>query len=111
MFRPDDFTDSAKKGAIERQGGRCAFCGMQINTPWTGGPVQGEAHHLRPILHGGTNDVDNCVYLCWGDHKLMGHGMAPFGVDKQGGTSRSRVVLSPHDFMFWQAKSYKLASR
>jgi len=35
---------------------------------------------------------------------LLGHGMAPFGIDKQGGSSRTWVQLSPDDFPFWVVK-------
>jgi hypothetical protein len=58
---------------------------------WTGGDYTGYAHHLQPIRHGGTGDLDNCVYLCWGHHLLLGHGMAPFGIDPQGGGSDAWV--------------------
>jgi hypothetical protein len=29
--------------------------------------------------------------------------MAPFGIEKQGGSSRTWVQLSPDDFPFWEA--------
>lgn len=99
--RLNEFDDSTMKAAIERQHGRCAFCGIFIKTPWTVGVAPGETHHLKPILHGGASSMHNCVYLCLGEHKLMGHGMAPFGIDKQGGSSRTMVVLSPRDFRYW----------
>jgi hypothetical protein len=53
-----------KKAAIERQKGVCAFCGVTLDTPWTRG------HQL-----------------------LIGHGMAPLGIDKQGGSSNTWVQL------------------
>ena len=99
--RINEFDDLTKRAAIARQHGRCAFCGIHIRTPWTVGAGPGEAHHLKPILHGGTSSVDNCVYLCWGEHKLLGHGMAPFGIDKQGGSSRAMVTLFQRDFQYW----------
>lgn len=99
--RMNEFDEWTKWAAIERQRGRCAFCGIMMKTPWTVGSVVGEAHHLKPILHGGTSSVENCVYLCWGEHKLIGHGMAPFGIDKQGGSSSTMVTLFPRDFRYW----------
>jgi predicted restriction endonuclease len=101
MARVNDFDDSTQKAAALRQKGRCAFCGTVIKTPWTPGLHIGHAHHLKPILHGGTATLDNCVYLCEGDHKLMGHGMAPSGIDKQGGSSRTMVAFSKSDFKYW----------
>lgn len=94
-----------KRQAIERQAGLCAFCGVALETPWTLGETRGYAHHLRPLRHGGSDGLDNCVYLCWGHHQLIGHGMAPFGIDKQGGSSDTWVQLGPHDFAFWQVDS------
>jgi hypothetical protein len=91
MPRKNEFNRKTKRAAIERQGGVCAFCGVSLDTPWTDGDYTGYAHHLRPIRHGGTDDLDNCVYLCWGHHLLLGHGMAPFGIDPQGGGSDAWV--------------------
>ena len=101
MSRPNEFTDLTKRAAVARQRGRCAFCGALITTPWTRGLVPGDAHHLKPVIHGGNADVENCVYLCYGDHKLMGHGMASYGIDRQGGSSRTMVMLSKRDFRYW----------
>lgn len=99
--RSEDFNKDTKKLAILRQRGICAFCGVSLKTPWTDGEYQGEAHHLKPIHHGGTGSLDNCVYLCYGHHKLLGHAMAPFGIDKQGGDSRAWVQMDKEDFPFW----------
>ncbi len=87
MGRHGDFTEKVKKAVIERQDGLSAFCGVSLETLWTEGDYKGYAHHLVPLLPGGISDLDNCVYLCWGHHLLLGHGMAPFGIDKQGGGS------------------------
>ena len=104
MSRAGDFPRSVKRQALERQGGLCAFCGVSLSTPWSSGDYTGYAHHLRPLRHGGGPEVENCVYLCWGHHLLLGHGMAPFGVDKQGGSSRTWVQLSPEDFRYWEVE-------
>lgn len=96
-----EFPLAVKKAVIERQHGRCAFCGVKLQTPWTQGEIEGNAHHLLPDLHGGTVDLNNCVYLCWGDHQMIGHGNAPFGIDKQGGSPRTRIFLMRTDFPHW----------
>jgi len=81
--RENDFSAKTKKGAIARQNGVCAFCGVSLKTPFSDGEYQGYAHHLQPIYHGGTDSIDNCVCLCWAHHQLIGHGMAPFGIENQ----------------------------
>lgn len=101
MARKNDFTRRTKREAIERQNGRCAFCGLELDTPWSEGDYRGYAHHLRPIRHGGTADLHNCVYLCWAHHLYIGHGMAPFGIDDQGGSSSTWVQVEKGDFPFW----------
>jgi len=96
-----EFPLTVKQAAIKRQEGKCAWCGVTIQTPWSVGHFRGDAHHLVPDLHGGSTDLDNCAYLCWGDHQLIGHGMAPFGIDKQGGSSRTRIFMSKREFQYW----------
>jgi len=105
MKREGDFSSRTKRLAIKRQGGRCAFCGVTLKTKWTEGEFQEYAHHLKPLLHGGSDSVENCVYLCFGHHQLIGHGMAPFGIDKQGGSSDTWVQLNPDDFEYWSVDS------
>jgi len=100
--RPYDFSDETKKAAIERQGGVCAWCGEEISTDWSDGPYDGVAHHLKPGIHGGRNDLDNCVYVCRAHHMHPCHGMAPYGIDPQGGSSDTWVRLSRSDFQYWK---------
>jgi predicted restriction endonuclease len=109
MARIGDFPFHVKTEAYERQGGMCAFCGVRLAPPSSGerlprGVYAGEAHHLRPLLHGGSPDADNCVYLCYAHHKLIGHGMAPYGIDNQGGSSRTWIHVSRKDLPYWEAK-------
>lgn len=105
MSRIGDFSMTTKHDAIKRQAGVCAFCGVTLTTPWTNGEYKGYAHHLRPIRHGGESTVENCVYLCWGDHLLLGHGMAPFNIDPQGGGSDSWVQIEKEEFPYWKNAS------
>ena len=109
MARPGDFDHLTKVRAYYRQEGVCAMCGNWITPPQPNpstyrGAFQGEAHHLRPLHHGGHATLDNCVYLCYACHKLVGHGMAPYGIDKQGGSSQTWVKLTQSDFAFWNGK-------
>jgi predicted restriction endonuclease len=105
MTRTGDFSRKVKWAAITRQGGICAFCGVTLSTPWTEGEYKGYAHHLKPLKHGGDATLDNCVYLCWGHHLLLGHGMAPYGIDNQGGGSHSWVQMAREDFAYWDWES------
>ena len=104
MARKGDFSNKIKRATIQRQDGLCAFCGVTLITPWTDGEFEGNAHHLQPLLHGGSDTIENCVYLCWGHHQLLGHGMAPFGIDKQGGSSSAWGQLHKDDFEYWDGK-------
>lgn len=105
MSREGDFSRPTKRAAIARQGGVCAWCGVYLQTHWSSGDYPGFAHHLRPLRHGGDASLDNCVYLCWGDHLLIGHGMAPYGIDAQGGGSDAWIQLDMDDFAFWKAET------
>ena len=105
--RKEDFPQSVKEAAFARQAGLCGACGVKIFPPRPGAPrspgmYPGEAHHLKPVKHGGDGSIDNCIYLCYAHHKLLGHGMAPFGIDKQGGSSRHRVLLTKGAFPYWE---------
>lgn len=104
MSREGDFSSKTKHQAIKRQNGVCAFCGVSLKTPWTEGDFQGNAHHLQPLLHGGDARLDNCVYLCWGHHLFLGHGMSPYGIDEQGGSSDTWVLLDRDEFEFWYSE-------
>lgn len=105
MNRSGEFPEVTKRRAIERQDGLCAFCGIPVETPWSEGEVRGEAHHLRPVSHGGTSQLENCVYLCWPHHLYLGHGMAPLGIDSQGGSSKAWVQLAAREFAYWSGDS------
>lgn len=109
MQRPGDFSYKTIKEAYLRQGGVCAYCGMKIIPPWPHSMdpnnwYAGNAHHLRPLHWGGNTGLDNCVYLCEVHHQFLGHGMAPLGIDNQGGSSKAWIMLSRSDFKYWEKK-------
>jgi len=102
---PSGAVQRTPKGSSKNTRGcaaRCAFCGVPLRTPWSSGDYEAHAHHLQPLLHGGEASVDNCVYLCRAHHLFLGHGMAPLGIDPQGGSSDTWVQLEPEDFPFWE---------
>lgn len=105
--RANEFENEVKKAALRRQGGVCAFCGVEITTPFSKGDFPGEAHHLKPILHNGKGTLENCVYLCWAHHQHIGHGKAVFGIEKPGGSSSTWVQLSKDSFPFWRWTNYR----
>jgi hypothetical protein len=77
----DEFTESQKDAALERQESRCADCGEEF-TRRHPGPKKTELwrtgyppnfHHDIPVEHGGLPTDDNLVALCrhchhWGRH-------------------------------------------
>ncbi len=104
MDREEDFSPSIKRAAYGRQDGVCAWCGVKLRPPGSSNldkNSQGYAHHYNPIGFYGKGTLENCVYLCYNHHLLIGHGMAPEGIDQQGGSSRSKVFILQKEFQFW----------
>lgn len=70
----NEFSARTIKGASARQNGYCASCGTRIWKMGNDGAPQhrfgerAEAHHVIPVLAGGTAHVDNCVILCRSCH-------------------------------------------
>jgi hypothetical protein len=58
-----DFTPSVIKEARRRAAFKCAYCHSR------GGD---EVHHITPKADGGTNDLDNAVFLCAQCHTDLG---------------------------------------
>jgi len=65
-----EFSSKTIKEAFARQAGYCASCGIRIPKLGNAGAKdhyfgeRAEAHHVRPVLAGGTAQVENCVILC-----------------------------------------------
>jgi len=68
--RQREFSTRTATAALARQNGYCASCGTRIWTIGHAGAARhrfgerAEAHHVLPVLAGGTAHVDNCVILC-----------------------------------------------
>jgi len=62
------------------------------------GPRMGDP---RNIAEGLSPPAAGAGDGCGGHHCLIGHGMAPLGIDRQGGGSDAWVMLEPDDFEFW----------
>jgi predicted HNH restriction endonuclease len=114
MGRTGDFDYAVKLDAYSRQQHLCAWCGVELKPPRTPGSdckntYYAEAHHLHPLDHAEPGQADklrsleNCVYLCYACHKLA-HGMSPYCIDKQGGSSKTWVKLRRSDFPYWNGR-------
>jgi 5-methylcytosine-specific restriction endonuclease McrA len=74
MIRPNEFSDSTQKAALNRQKFRCASCGTNIERLGDAGRdshffgESAQAHHIKHIKFGGTDSVDNCVIICRSCH-------------------------------------------
>ena len=72
--RPNEFDTKTKEMALARQKNRCASCGTPISALGYKGinnhqfGEQAEAHHMRHVQQGGTNNLNNCVILCKSCH-------------------------------------------
>jgi HNH endonuclease len=69
-----EFSRTTMQEAFARQGGYCASCGIRIwkmgreGAMWHKFGESAEAHHVRPVLAGGTAHVENCVVVCRACH-------------------------------------------
>ena len=54
--------------AWDRQDGLCGLCGEELED------YAYEAHHMKRVADGGTDDVDNIVLLCSREEHLDSHG-------------------------------------
>lgn len=111
MTRPNEFSSQTKEGAFNRQGGVCAYCGVQLDKPvfFDKAPtitryMTAYAHHLRPISHGGLDKLSNCIYLCRWCHGMFGHGIVPKSLKGEamdfGGSYSTRVYMTIKDFPY-----------
>lgn len=60
MARNFEFSKQTKDDAFNRQSGRCAICGQDLDR--TGNPYQ--AHHIVSALYDGDDSLNNCAILC-----------------------------------------------
>ncbi|MEN6426755.1 MAG: HNH endonuclease [Phycisphaerales bacterium] len=113
--REHEFPTSVKEKAFKRQGGVCAYCGIQLDPPSfihdeeaERAPhrklVTGNAHHVKPDSHGGSALEGNCVYLCRNCHAYLGHGALPKRLKgvapHQGGDYKTWVKLRLRDLRY-----------
>jgi 5-methylcytosine-specific restriction endonuclease McrA len=93
--RTQEFTRKTKELALARQKNLCASCGTPITELGQneqslhkfGESVQ--AHHVKHVKLGGTNNISNCVVICWSCH---------YNVHEGGNYRFGFVSGTPEDF-------------
>jgi 5-methylcytosine-specific restriction endonuclease McrA len=98
MKRKGEFSLATQKLALARQKNLCASCGTPISELGQAGRAKhqyGEgvqAHHVKHIKFGGTNDVSNCVIICDACH---------YNVHEGGNYRFGTVIGEVSDFEFY----------
>jgi 5-methylcytosine-specific restriction endonuclease McrA len=93
--RIQEFTRTTKELALARQRNLCASCGTPITALGQAGRdvhrfgEDAQAHHVKHVKLGGTNDLDNCVVICWSCH---------YSVHEGGNYRFGAVSGTPEDF-------------
>jgi len=96
--RSSDFSRQTQEAALRRQANLCASCGTTIVAIGRAGRDHhrffegAQAHHVRHVKFGGTNDVDNCVVICDSCH---------YSVHEGGNYRFGTVNGTPPDFPYY----------
>jgi len=78
--RTQEFTRETKKLALARQQNLCAACGTPIAKlgeaarPSHRFGESARAHHVKHVKLGGSNNLGNCVVICWSCHYSVHEG-------------------------------------
>lgn len=59
---------TARDFARKAFGDACMICGWDVHV---------DVHHIIPMRHGGTNNIDNLIVLCPNHHRMADAGMIP----------------------------------
>jgi hypothetical protein len=65
-YRGSSNQTTARQLAFSRYGRRCMVCGWETAV---------DVHHVTPVRHGGTNDVENLAVLCPNHHRMADAGL------------------------------------
>jgi hypothetical protein len=57
------FPSQIKKKVIDRSQNRCERCKIDFDDD-----CLGEFHHIKPVVYGGKNTIENCTLLCHNCH-------------------------------------------
>jgi hypothetical protein len=67
--RPTWFWQTIRHECFERDDYKCRYCGCDIREHIKRGFKPPEAHHVKPISEGGTNELENLKTACYDCHK------------------------------------------
>jgi 5-methylcytosine-specific restriction endonuclease McrA len=96
--RRQEFSRETQELALRRQQGLCASCGTPISAIGKAGQAAhkfgeaAQAHHIKHVKLGGTNDLANCAVLCWSCH---------YSVHEGGNFRFGLIVGTPIDFPYY----------
>ena len=57
--------DSTREALYKRAGDACEICGIESGL---------EIHHIKPLVEGGTHDLENLTLVCYECHRGFYHG-------------------------------------
>ena len=67
------FTESQRREAYERQGGKCPHCAKTPNKDKVWAIAEMEADHITPWSEGGKTSPENCQMLCREHNRIKGN--------------------------------------
>jgi 5-methylcytosine-specific restriction endonuclease McrA len=97
--RRHEFTRNTQKPALARQRNVCASCGALITALGQAGRrahkfgESAQAHHIKHVKLGGTNNLGNCAVICWSCH---------YSVHEGGNYRFGSVSGTPEDFPYFR---------
>jgi 5-methylcytosine-specific restriction endonuclease McrA len=97
--RLHEFTRTTQKLALARQKNLCASCGALITALGQAGRhahkfgESAQAHHIKHVKLGGTNNLGNCAVICWSCH---------YSVHEGGNYRFGPVSGTPEDFPYFR---------
>jgi hypothetical protein len=65
MKKRKEFPRKVKKLVLERSNNHCERCKVDFDEDF-----KGEFHHIKPLVFGEENDIDNCQLFCKNCHSL-----------------------------------------
>jgi 5-methylcytosine-specific restriction endonuclease McrA len=97
-----EFTRKTKELALARQKNLCASCGTPLAALGQAGQTahkfgeSAQAHHVKHVKLGGTNELSNCVVICWSCH---------YNVHEGGNYRFGSVSGTREDFLYFSGSA------
>ena len=98
--RKEELSRKTQELALRRQSGLCGSCGSLISAIGKAGQAahkfgeSAQAHHIKHVKFGGTNDLANCVVLCSSCH---------YSAHEGGNYRFGTIVGTPNDFPYYKS--------